>query len=71
MVVAQTPTRAREFDVNYSTFVQKVDTASVPWEGWPRGRVSQNFPERATHMVAIRLVLSIRSMPVAAQMRNA
>ena len=36
---------------------QEANIATVPWKEWLRGRVSQQFCDKATHIAAIQLVL--------------
>ena len=36
---------------------QSTNIAAVPWKEWLGGRAAQTFPEKATHMAAILMVL--------------
>ena len=36
---------------------QSISIAAVPWKEWLGGRAAQTFPEKATHMAAILMVL--------------
>ena len=46
---------------------REVNLATVPWKGWLREHAAQRLCGKATHIAAIRLVLT-RSVPVAAWM---